>query len=244
VSEAEALLAVRDVHQQFGALKVLTGVSLAVPRGQAVGVVGPNGAGKSTLLDIVAGGRRPDGGRIYLGGTDVTAVPASRRARLGLGRTYQVPRPFPGLTVFENALVAAVRGAGLRRRAAYQVAYGTLERTGLAAQANTPARQLTLLERKRLELARALATQPSVLLLDEIAGGLSEPETDALVGTIRAVHAAGATIVWVEHIMRALTQVVQRAVCLADGRLLFDGTPEDMLRDQHVRRAYLGGAVA
>ena len=244
MSAAGALLTVQDVHQRFGALKVLTGVSLAVPRGQAVGVVGPNGAGKSTLLDIVAGGRRPDGGRIYLGSTDVTAVPASRRARLGLGRTYQVPRPFPGLTVFENALVAAVRGAGLRRRAAYQVAYGTLERTGLAAQANTPARQRTLLERKRLELARALATQPSVLLLDEIAGGLSEPETDALVGTIRAVHAAGATIVWVEHIMRALTQVVQRAVCLADGRLLFDGTPEDMLRDQHVRRAYLGGAVA
>jgi branched-chain amino acid transport system ATP-binding protein len=244
VSGLEPLLAVRDVHQQFGALKVLTGVSLAVPRGQAVGVVGPNGAGKSTLLDIVAGGRRPDGGRIYLGGTDVTAIPAGRRTRLGLGRTYQVPRPFPALTVFENALVAALRGAGLRRRAAYQVAYGALERTGLAAKANTPARQLTLLERKRLELARALATEPSVLLLDEIAGGLTEPETDALVGTIRSVHAAGVTIVWVEHIMRALTQVVQRAVCLADGRLLFDGTPEEMLSDQHVRRAYLGGAVA
>jgi branched-chain amino acid transport system ATP-binding protein len=244
VSGGDALLAVQDVHQQFGALKVLTGVSLAVPRGQAVGVVGPNGAGKSTLLDIVTGGRRPDGGRIYLGGTDVTTVPAGRRTRLGLGRTYQVPRPFPGLTVFENALVAAVRGAGLRRQAAYQVAYGALERTGLAAKANTPARQLTLLERKRLELARALATQPSVLLLDEIAGGLTEPETDALVATIRSVHAAGATIVWVEHIMRALTQVVQRAVYLADGRLLFDGTPEEMLRDQHVRRAYLGGAVA
>jgi branched-chain amino acid transport system ATP-binding protein len=244
VSEAEALLAVRDVHQQFGALKVLTGVSLAVPRGQAVGVVGPNGAGKSTLLDIVAGGRCPDGGRIYLGGTDVTRVPAGRRARLGLGRTYQVPRPFPALTVFENALVAAVRGAGLRRRAAYQVAYGALERTGLAARANAAARQLTLLERKRLELARALATQPSVLLLDEIAGGLTEPETDALVAAIRSVHDAGVTIVWVEHIMRALTQVVQRAVCLADGRVLFDGSPGEMLRDQHVRRAYLGGAVA
>ena len=105
------------------------------------------------------------------------------------------------------------------------------------------AHRLTLLERKRLELARALATQPSVLLLDEIAGGLTEPETDALIGTIREVHAAGTTIVWVEHIMRALTQVVQRVVCLADGRLLFDGTPQDMLRDEQVRRAYLGGAV-
>jgi branched-chain amino acid transport system ATP-binding protein len=239
----DGLLTVRDVHQQFGALKVLTGVSLAVPRGQAVGVVGPNGAGKSTLLDIVAGGRRPDSGRVYLGGTDVTAVPAGRRTRLGLGRTYQVPRPFPALTVFENALVAAVRGAGLRRRAAYQVAYGALERTGLAAKANTPARQLTLLERKRLELARALATEPSVLLLDEIAGGLTEPETDALIATITAVHAAGTTIVWVEHIMRALTRVVQRVVCLADGRLLFDGTPAAMLADPEVRRAYLGGTV-
>src|SRR6202042_652212 len=188
-------------------------------------------------------GPPPAGAPIYPAATDVPAVPPSRRTRLGLGRTYQVPRPFPALTVFENALVAAHRGAGLRRRAAYQVAYGALERTGLAAKANPPARQLTLLERKRLELARALATQPSVLLLDEIAGGLTEPETDALVGTIRSVHAAGVTIVWVEHIMRALTQVVQRVVCLADGRLLFDGTPPDMLRDEQVRRAYLGGAV-
>ena len=181
----------RDVHQQFGALRVLTGVSLAVPRGQAVGVVGPNGAGKSTLLDIVAGGRRPDGGRIYLGGTDVTAVPAGRRTRLGLGRTYQVPRPFPALTVFENALVAARPRGRAAAPGRLPGGYGALERTGLAAKANTPARQLTLLERKRLELARALATQPSVLLLDEIAGGLTEPETDALVGTIRSVHAAG-----------------------------------------------------
>ena len=135
-SGPEALLDVRDVHQQFGALKVLTGISLAVPPGQAVGVVGPNGAGKSTLLDIVAGGRRPDGGRGLAGRHRRHHGRGRRRTRLGLGRTYQVPRPFPALTVFENALVAAVRGAGLRRRAAYQVAYGALERTGLGARAN------------------------------------------------------------------------------------------------------------
>ena len=236
-------LQVEDVRQQFGALTVLNGITVAVPPGQALGVVGPNGAGKTTLLDIVAGGRRPTGGQVRLAGQDVTTSSAAHRTRLGLGRTYQVPRPFTSMTVFENALVAAARGAGLRRQAAYQAAYAALRRAGLAAKADVAAHRLTLLERKRLELARALATQPSVLLLDEIAGGLTEPETDALIGTIREVHAAGTTIVWVEHIMRALTQVVQRVVCLADGRLLFDGTPQDMLRDEQVQRAYLGGAA-
>ena len=174
----------------------------------------------------MAGGAAADRGRVRLAGQDVTTVLAGATGPgSGSGRTYQVPRPFGSMTVFENALVAAVRGAGLRRQAAYTAAYAALARTGLAAKANVPAHRLTLLERKRLELARALATQPSVLLLDEIAGGLTEPETDALIGTIRAVHEAGTTIVWVEHIMRALTQVVERAVCLADGRLLFDGTP-------------------
>lgn len=236
-------LQIEDVRQQFGALTVLNGITVAVPPGQALGVVGPNGAGKTTLLDIVAGGRRPTGGQVRLAGHDVTTSSAAHRTRLGLGRTYQVPRPFSSMTVFENALVAAARGAGLRRQAAYQAAYAALRRAGLAAKADVAAHRLTLLERKRLELARALATQPSVLLLDEIAGGLTEPETDALIGTIREVHAAGTTIVWVEHIMRALTQVVQRVVCLADGRLLFDGTPQEMLRDEQVRRAYLGGAA-
>jgi len=236
-------LQVEDVRQQFGALTVLNGITVAVPPGEALGVVGPNGAGKTTLLDIVAGGRRPTGGQVRLAGQDVTTSSAAHRTRLGLGRTYQVPRPFTSMTVFENALVAAARGAGLRRQAAYQAAYAALRRAGLAAKADVAAHRLTLLERKRLELARALATQPSVLLLDEIAGGLTEPETDALIGTIREVHAAGTTIVWVEHIMRALTQVVQRVVCLADGRLLFDGTPQDMLRDEQVQRAYLGGAA-
>jgi branched-chain amino acid transport system ATP-binding protein len=236
-------LQIEDVRQQFGALTVLNGITVAVPPGQALGVVGPNGAGKTTLLDIVAGGRRPTGGQVRLAGHDVTTSSAAHRTRLGLGRTYQVPRPFASMTVFENALVAAARGAGLRRQAAYQAAYSALHRAGLAAKADVAAHRLTLLERKRLELARALATQPSVLLLDEIAGGLTEPETDALIGTIREVHATGTTIVWVEHIMRALTQVVQRVVCLADGRLLFDGTPQGMLRDEQVQRAYLGGAA-
>ncbi|HEY6279827.1 MAG TPA: ATP-binding cassette domain-containing protein [Streptosporangiaceae bacterium] len=237
------LLAIEDLHQQFGALTVLNGVSLAVPQGQALGVVGPNGAGKTTLIDIVAGGRRPSRGRVRLAGHDVTTASAAHRTRLGLGRTYQVPRPFGSMTVFENALVAAARGARLRGQAGHAAAYAALAGTGLAAKANVPAHNLTLLERKRLELARALATQPSVLLLDEIAGGLSEPETDALIATIRAVHATGTTIVWVEHIMRALTQVVERVVCLAGGRLLFDGTPGEMLADPEVQRAYLGGAV-
>lgn len=232
-----------DIHLRFGAHQVLSGVSVTVPRGQTLGIVGPNGAGKTTLLDVVAGRRRPDTGRISLGPHDVTAMPARRRTRLGLGRTYQVPRPFPAMTVFENALVAAVRGAGLRRQASYRTAYGTLERTGLAEKANVPAGRLTLLERKRLELARAMATRPSVLLLDEIAGGLTEPETEVLIATILDLAGTGVTIVWVEHILRALVRVAHRVVCLADGGLLFDGDPQQMLRDERVRRAYLGGVV-
>src|SRR6476620_8251649 len=195
------------------------------------------GRGRTSAVRRPEGAERhqPGRGRVRLAGHDVTTASPGHRVRLGLGRTYQVPRPFGSMTVFKNALVAAVRGAGLRRQPAHAAAYAALARTGLAAKANLRAHRLTLLERKRLELARALATQPSVLLLDEIAGGLTEPETDALIGTIRAVHEAGTTIIWVEHIMRALTQVVERAVCLADGRLLFDGTPGRMLADPVVR---------
>jgi branched-chain amino acid transport system ATP-binding protein len=236
-------LEVTDVAKSYGSLAVLSSVSLAIGAGEAVGIVGPNGAGKTTLLDLLTGTGRCDAGRVWLRGKDVTRLPPPLRARMGLGRTFQVPRPLGDLTVFENALVGAMRAGGLRGRHAYGAAYEALWSTGMTGQANARAGSLRLLDRKRLELARALATQPSVLLLDEIAGGLTEPETDALIATIRAVHAAGTTIVWVEHIMRALTQVVQRVVCLADGQVLFDGTPEQMLRDQQVRRAYLGGVI-
>jgi branched-chain amino acid transport system ATP-binding protein len=238
-----AALEVTDVAKSYGSLSVLGSVSLAVAAGEAVGVVGPNGAGKTTLLDLLTGTGRCDAGRVLLQGRDVTRLPPPARARMGLGRTFQVPRPLGNLTVFENALVGATRAAGLRGRQAYGVAQEALTLTGMAGQANTRAGSLRLLDRKRLELARALAMRPRVLLLDEIAGGLSDAETEALIGTIRAVNSAGTAIVWVEHVLRVLTAVVTRLVCLADGQVIADGAPSDVLASDAVRTAFLGGGV-
>jgi branched-chain amino acid transport system ATP-binding protein len=236
-------LEVTDVAKSYGALVVLSDVWLAVEPGEAVGVVGPNGAGKTTLLDVLTGTGRCDRGRVRLYGTDVTRLPPPARARLGLGRTFQLPHPLGDLTVFENALVGAMRAAGLRGQAAYDAAYQALLVTGMAGHANTRAGSLRLLDRKRLELARALAMRPRLLLLDEIAGGLSDPESEELIGTIRAVNAHGTAIVWVEHVLRVLTAVATRLVCLADGHVIADGPAADVLASEDVRAAYLGGAV-
>jgi branched-chain amino acid transport system ATP-binding protein len=242
VNSAPAL-EVSDVAKSYGSLAVLTSVSLEVAAGETVGIVGPNGAGKTTLLDLLTGTSRVDAGQVRLNGQDVTGLPPPLRARRGLGRTFQVPRPLGDLTVFENALVGAMRAAGLRGRNAYTAAYQALEAAGMAGQANTRAGSLRLLDRKRLELARALAMRPRVLLLDEIAGGLSDPETEVLIETIRAVNAAGTTIVWVEHVIRVLTAIATRLICLADGRVLADGPPGDVLASDEVRAAFLGGGV-
>jgi branched-chain amino acid transport system ATP-binding protein len=237
------VLEVTDVAKSYGSMPVFSSVSLAVAAGEAIGIVGPNGAGKTTLLDLLTGAGRADAGRVLLQGRDVTRLPPPLRARMGLGRTFQVPRPLSDLTVFENALVGAMRAGGLRGRHAYEAAYEALALAGMTSQANTHAGALRLLDRKRLELARALAMRPRVLLLDEIAGGLSDPETEALIGTIRAVNAAGTAIVWVEHVLRVLTAVVTRLVCLADGKVIADGPPSDVLASEVVQVAFLGGGV-
>ena len=237
------LLQLDDVAKTYGSLTVLDGVSLRVPRGQAVGVVGPNGAGKSTLLSVISGTERATRGTVVLAGQDVTRVGAARRAHLGVGRSFQVPRPFGGMTVFENALVAAQRGAGLSRRAAPEAALAALETTGMLARANEPARSLRLLDRKRLELTRALATAPQLLLLDEIAAGLTESETAELVATIQQLKATGLTIIWIEHVVQALLAVVDRLVCLAFGSLIRDGEPSDVLASREVLEVYLGSTA-
>jgi branched-chain amino acid transport system ATP-binding protein len=247
VSSADAAiplaLEVTGVAKSYGSLVVLSSVSLAVTAGEVVGIVGPNGAGKTTLLDLLTGTGRCDAGRVRLHGKDVTRLPPPLRARMGLGRTFQVPRPLGDLTVFENALVGAMRAAGLRGRHAYGTAYEALLLTGMARHANARAGSLRLLDRKRLELARALAMRPQVLLLDEIAGGLSDPETEELIDTIRAVNERGTTIVWVEHVIRVLIAVATRLVCLADGQVIADGVPATVLGSDEVRAAFLGGGV-
>jgi branched-chain amino acid transport system ATP-binding protein len=239
----DPLLAARSISKRFGALQVLDDVTLEVTAGEAVGIVGPNGAGKTTLLDLIAGAVRADRGAVVLEGRDVGSLGAAARCRLGIGRTHQVPRPFTGMTVFENALVAASMGGRLRGGTAQEKALEALELTDMLGLGNRPADTLGLLDRKRLELARALATGPQLLLLDEIAGGLTEPETDDLVGHISALRARGLTIVWIEHVVHALLRVAERLICLASGGIIADGEPQAVMRDQAVIDAYLGSAV-
>lgn len=238
---ASDLLSLSGINKSFGRVVVATDLDLSVRDGESLGIVGPNGAGKSSLFSIISGDLRPDSGTVRLAGEDVTRARAHARTRAGIGRTYQVPRPFEHLTVFENILVCAHQGAGLRGREAYEYAEEVLVRTDLATQANQPAGQLGLLARKRLEVARALGTRPKLLLLDEVAGGLTDPEVVELVALVRGLHAEGLAIVWIEHVVHALVRTVDRMVCLAGGTMVADGAPLDVLADPTVRELYLGG---
>ena len=219
---------------------MLDRLSLAVDEREAVGVIGPNGAGKTTALNVLAGRLRPDRGAVVFDGRDVTTMPAHARCRAGIALTHQIPHPFEAMTVFENVLVGATHGGGRAERDVYPGCLAALEQSGLAARANTRAGTLTLLDRKRLELARALATQPRVLLLDEIAGGLTEPEVQALVGVIRDVRAQGVAVVWIEHIVHALRSAVDRLVAIDFGKTLVQGPPDVVMASSEVQRVYLG----
>ena len=237
------LLQLDGVTKRFGRVVIADNLSLAVQAGETIGIVGPNGAGKTSLFGLISGDLAPNAGEVRFAGRTVTKLDAAARCRLGIGRTYQVPRPFADMTVFENLLVATQQGGGLRRRASYAAAAEALERTGLSGQANVPAERLGLLQRKRLELARALATQPTVLLLDEVAGGLTDPEVAQLVGIVRDVNAGGTAVIWIEHVVRALTAVVSRLICLTGGKFVGDGAPGTVLADPAVREVFLGTAV-
>jgi branched-chain amino acid transport system ATP-binding protein len=246
---ADALLTANGLAKRFGALVVLSAVDFTVGAGEAIGIVGPNGAGKTTLLNVLSGAYAPDAGAVVFKGRDVTALDASARCRDGIARSHQVPRPFAGMTVFENLHVAASIGGGLQGAAANEVCVEALELCGMVKLANRRAETLGLLDRKRLEMARALATGPALLLLDEIGGGLTDAEAAVLVRTIQAINARGVAIVWIEHIVHILLQVVTRLVCMESGRILADGSPETVMRDSAVIDAYLGpgatlGAVA
>ena len=239
----DPLLELDHVTKRFGRVVIAEDLSLAVGPGDTVGIVGPNGAGKTSLFGLISGDLSPGSGQVTFAGRLVTKLDAAARCRLGIGRTYQVPRPFTDMTVFENVLVAAQQGAGLRRRVSYAAAVDALDRTGMSRQANMPAERLGLLQRKRLELARALASHPRLLLLDEVAGGLTDPEVEQLVEIVRAVNAEGTTVIWIEHVVRALIPVVSRLICLTGGKFIGDGSPGEVLSTPAVREVFLGTEV-
>lgn len=235
-----AILSLQGASKSFGALKVTDDVSFDLAPGEALGIIGPNGAGKSTLFNLITGNLRPDAGRVFLDGRDVTTETPMQRCASGIGRSFQIPQPFDHLSVYENLLVAARFGGGLSASAAPDACMDILRRTGLAQVADRKAGGLPLLSRKRLELARAVATQPRVILLDEIAGGLTDGECGELVATIRAIHAEGTAIIWIEHVLHALTAVVSRLMVLNFGRMLMIGAPDAVMAAPQVREIYLG----
>ncbi len=235
-----ALLSVSGLSKSFGAVVVADQTSFDVEPGSAVGILGPNGAGKTSVFNLITGALRPDGGRIVFRGRDITGSSATQRCRAGIARSFQVPQPFGGMSVFENALVGATQGAGLRGHEAEAHVLGVLEETELLPKANVRAHALTLMERKRLEMARALSAKPRLLLLDEIAGGLTEAECVALIDTIKWIHARGTTIIWIEHVVQALLAVVQKLIVIDFGRKIAEGEPKTIMESDEVKEIYLG----
>jgi branched-chain amino acid transport system ATP-binding protein len=236
----DAILKATGLTKRFGALAVLTDVDFLIAPGEAIGIVGPNGAGKTTLLNVLSGAYTVSAGQVAFLGQDVTALGAADRCRRGIARSHQIPRPFGGMTVFENLHVAASIGGDLTGAAANRRCIDSLELCGMLRVANRRAETLGLLDRKRLEMARALATGPRVLLLDEIGGGLTDAEAAELVVAIRAINAQGVAIVWIEHIVHVLLQVITRLVCMDAGKILAEGDPAAVMSDPAVIDAYLG----
>ena len=235
-----ALLALQSVSKSYGALKVTDNITLSVNKGETLGILGPNGAGKTTLFNLISGDVRCDQGQVLYAGNDVSRLMPHQRCHAGIGRSYQVPQPFGNMTVFENLVTAACFGGQQSEKQAWQTAREVLEQTGLLAQANKPAGGLTLLNRKRLELARALATQPELLLLDEIAGGLTEHEAHELVEELRRIKARGITMIWIEHVVHALLSIADRLFVINFGQKLAEGEPQSVMNDPDVRRVYMG----
>lgn len=235
-----AILTLKNLSKSFGAVTVADGLSYNVEKGEALGVIGPNGAGKTSMFNLITGTVAPDAGKVRFEGRDITRSSAAARSRSGMARSFQVPQPFSHLTVFENAMVAATQAAGLSGRKAEQLCLDVLDQTGLLSKANSIAGGLTLLDRKRLELTRALCAKPRLLLLDEIGGGLTEAECRSLVETINAIRRSGVSIIWIEHVVHALLAVVDRLIVIDFGRKIGEGDPKTVMASREVQEIYLG----
>jgi branched-chain amino acid transport system ATP-binding protein len=235
-----SLLSVQNVSKNFGSLKVTNNLSFDLKEGEAIGILGPNGAGKTTLFNLVSGDITPNSGDILLNGKSILSLSPSQRCIEGFGRTYQIPHPFEGMSVFENVLVGAVFGNNYSEKQAEELALYVLEETGLINKAEDLAGSLSLLERKRLELAKAMATQPKILLLDEIAGGLTEHEVHELIELIQKIRKKGVSIIWIEHIVHALLSVVDRLIAINFGEMLIEGDPQMVMNSPEVKEVYMG----
>jgi branched-chain amino acid transport system ATP-binding protein len=234
------ILALDKVSKRFGAIIVAEEIDLTLAEGESLGIIGPNGAGKTTLFGIVSGTVAPDTGRVLYAGRDITQASPAQRCTMGIGRSFQIPLPFAGMSVFENLVVAAAFGAGHRERDVYDGCMDILERCGLAEKANRRSGSLALIDRKRLELARALATSPRVLLLDEVAGGLTERECHALIDLIADIRRGGVSIVWIEHVVHALLASIDRLLVLHNGAFIAEGDPHAVIRSPVVSEIYMG----
>ena len=234
------ILKLKNLSKSFGAVTVTDQLNCSLKKGEALGVIGPNGAGKTSMFNLITGTLKPDSGQIFFAGDDITHSNAAKRSRSGIARSFQVPQPFSGLSVFENAMVAATQSAGLYGKKAEQHCLSILNQTELLPKANILAGSLTLLELKRLELTRALCTRPKLLLLDEIAGGLTDDECTSLVNTIKNIHKSGVSIIWIEHVVQALFAVVDSLMVINFGKKIAEGNPESIIKSREVQEIYLG----
>jgi len=238
-----ALLKISGVTKQFGGFTALDGVSVDIARGERFGLIGPNGSGKTTLINCVSGALRNDAGSIRFDGEEVSRLPAYQRTRRGIARSFQIPRPFASMTVLENLVVPleyVVHRGSLHTADTRAEAMAVLQDMGLAAKADTQANQLSQVELRKMELARAMAAKPRLLVSDEAMAGLSSNEVSEVLDILFKLNAAGITIIMIEHIMQAVMKFSQRVVCLDAGRIICEGTPETIVENEDVQRAYLG----
>lgn len=236
----ETMLAFKNVKAGYGRVQILNGLSFEVYKGEVFGVIGPNGCGKTTMFNALIGQSNIYSGEILFDCRNITKKSANTRCRMGIGRTYQVPRPFEGMSVYENVLVAAVHGSGHSEKSGRKVSLDALRLTGLYDKRDTRAGELTLLDRKRLEIARALGTEPKLLLLDEVAAGLTEAEIEEVMTMVADLKAGGYTIIWIEHVIQTMVQATDRLMCMSDGAVLLVGQPLEVMNSKLVEDVYLG----
>jgi branched-chain amino acid transport system ATP-binding protein len=237
------ILSVINLTKHFGGLAAIVDVSFEVKEGEVLGLMGPNGAGKSTLLNIISGEHRPDSGAVRFQGRDITGLPPHKICQLGIARTFQIPQPFVNLTVLQNLTVAAEYGRNLSKPVAELEAITILDLVGLSEKRDMFTRDLTAITLKRLELARALASEPALLLLDEVAAGLTEEEIPRMLEILQQVRAMGITCILIEHVMRIMTKAVDRIMVLDEARKIAEGTSHKVMEDKKVIEAYLGAAL-